>query len=648
MTTVQQALINSDTYTEELQDPVYFTFYGPIAWTGSTGSYIWFNSPGSVEYSWTVPSNVSIIHAVCIANGGAADNTSNVANCWGGEGGAVAYGLSIPVTGGETLTLVVPPAQVGGNTTNVAAGSPPVPTSGGNYREWSYEAGIKRGSTYLLRAGATHYSQENSRQSSPSGTLHENGAISGTGLTGGGRGGWCTGTASNGDGYSTGPTRGCHAAGFSADSSEYGGSTIVKCQQTAVVAECAKGNGVNGTPPSPLDASFANETFVYCGDTSTSAGFEARTWTGGNGAGNYVHTYPHSSGGYASWATGGGGSSGRKHMDPSILWYGSSLDDYGFTTSTASYDKWGGGGGGHHCGTGCAYKTHVQYSGQPGMIRIAYQLPEYYTPTVNITTNIAANYSTTAGSGQNFTVAANDPANSHNSGTTFTYQWKYSTNGGSSWNDIGASEGGTSATLTRYATSYYSDNGHKLKCAVTGTNSVGADTEDTTICTLAVSRSWTESAEQTGSHNNFSASGLHPSGTNNDEQWNSHTPSYAGHVTWVQGSTNSFSAGARSGACNSGGFQMKLELRIQGSNGEVHGNEQEKSGTAGTGENFQFGWTGGNWNHDTDGTPTFGLWILDNGTHCSNGDENIFAKSWTDCDLSYKYKYRIYQNETRP
>ena len=40
MTTVQQALINSDTYTEELQDPVYFTFYGPIARTGSIGSYI--------------------------------------------------------------------------------------------------------------------------------------------------------------------------------------------------------------------------------------------------------------------------------------------------------------------------------------------------------------------------------------------------------------------------------------------------------------------------------------------------------------------------------------------------------------------------------------------------------------------------------
>ena len=182
------------------------TFYGPIAWTGNIGSYIWFNSPGSVEYSWTVPNNIGTIHAVCIANGGAADNTSSVQNCWGGEGGAVAYGLSIPVTGGETLTLVVPPAQVGGRTTAVAPGSPPVPTSGGSYREWSYEAGIKRGSTYLLKAGATHYSQENSQQSPPGGTLHDNGAISGTGLTGGGRGGWCTGTSSNGDGYSNGPT----------------------------------------------------------------------------------------------------------------------------------------------------------------------------------------------------------------------------------------------------------------------------------------------------------------------------------------------------------------------------------------------------------------------------------------------------------
>ena len=176
---------------------------------------------------------------------------------------------------------------------------------------------------------------------------------------------------------------------------------------------------------------------------------------------------------------------------------------------------------------------------------------------------------------------------------------------------------------------------------MTGTNSVGADTEDTTICTLAVSRSWTESSEQNGSDSGFSHNGLHPYGTNKDEQWDTHKPNYAGHVTWVQGSTNSFSAGAREGACNSGGFQMKLELRIQGSNGEVHGNEQEKSGTAGSGENYQFGWTGGNWNYDTDGTPQFALWVIDNGTHCSNWDENIFAKSWTDCDLAYKYKYRV-------
>ena len=53
MTTIQQPLFMVDN-TLPFQD-TWTTFYGPIAWTGNIGSYIWFNSPGSVEYSWTVP-----------------------------------------------------------------------------------------------------------------------------------------------------------------------------------------------------------------------------------------------------------------------------------------------------------------------------------------------------------------------------------------------------------------------------------------------------------------------------------------------------------------------------------------------------------------------------------------------------------------
>ncbi len=270
------------------------------------------------------------------------------------------------------------------------------------------------------------------------------------------------------------------------------------------------------------------------------------------------------------------------------------------------------------------------------------------TPNINITTNIASTYSAAAGSGQNFTVAASDSANA--SGTIITYQWKYSTNSGSTWTDIVAGEGGTSATLTRYAASYYSDNGHQIKCVINATNAVGSDTKDSTICTLSISRTWTESSEQTGTKNAFSPSGLHPSATVNDERWDGPFSDWTEHITWIQGETNQFSGGARPGACDNGGFTMKLALNIDGNNSGNTKYEatQQKSGTAGTGENYQFGWLGGNWNWDVDGRPEFSLWILADGSHCANGVQNIFAESYTDCDLNYKYKYRIYQNDTRP
>ena len=403
-----------------------------------------------------------------------------------------------------------------------------------------------------------------------------------------------------------------------------------------------------------MDASFANDTFVYCGDTSTSAGFEARTWTGGNGAGNYVHTYPHSSGGYASWASGGGGSSGRKHMDPAINWSSSSLDDYGFTTSTASYDKWGGGGQGHHCGTGCAYKTHVKYSGKPGVIRISYQLPEYYTPTVNITTDIAANYSTTAGSGQNFVVAASDNANS--SGSTITYQWKYSTNSGSTWTDIAAGEGGTSATLTRYATSYYSDNGHQIKCAMTATNPIGSNTKDSTVCTLTVNRNMTCSGSPTtGTQWNVSGDGLKPSGTNNDETWGNWNPNWS-DVCEVGAGMNMRAAG-RCGFCETNGvyqgWNMKLQLQIVGGGTVRYYNEQTKSsgqcGNGSHGDFSNFSISSQSWDPSW-GSPEFRVQIIADGTNCGgSAGENIFAEQYNNTGkVDWSYKTATYNYDTRP
>ena len=280
---------------------------------------------------------------------------------------------------------------------------------------------------------------------------------------------------------------------------------------------------------------------------------------------------------------------------------------------------------------------------------------EYNTPNLNITTDIASTYSTTAGSGQNFVVAASDNANS--SGSTITYQWKYSTNSGSTWTDIAAGEGGTSATLTRYATSYYSDNGHQIKCAMTATNPIGSNTKDSTVCTLTVARSWVESSEQTGSQTNWSMTGLKPSAEFADEMWSTWQDVGAAgqEVTWVNAQTNSFNAGARGNECN-GGWQMKLEVRINesvtsGQNPIVHySNQTLSSGGGGSGgaQTYGFSWFGGNWDFNARGNPNIGLWVMDNGTACSNGQENIFAEQFGQCDLSWKYKYKVYQNETRP
>ena len=276
-------------------------------------------------------------------------------------------------------------------------------------------------------------------------------------------------------------------------------------------------------------------------------------------------------------------------------------------------------------------------------------------PNINITTDIASTYSTTAGSGQNFTVAASDNANA--SGTTITYQWKYSTNSGSTWTDIAAGEGGTSPTLTRYTTCYYNDNTHKLKCVINGTNADGSNTKDSTVCTLTVARLWTESSEQTGSKTNWSMTGLKPSAEFVDEIWSTNEGiGVAGQeVSWINVETNSFDAGARGNECN-GGWQMKLEVRINesvtsGQNPIVHyANQTKSSGGGGSGgaQTYDFFWFGGNWDFNARGNPVVGLWVMDNGTACSNGQENIFAEQFGQCDLSWKYKYKVYQNETRP
>ena len=279
------------------------------------------------------------------------------------------------------------------------------------------------------------------------------------------------------------------------------------------------------------------------------------------------------------------------------------------------------------------------------------------TPALEWTTDIPSTDSSTAGDNQDFTVAAADTVNTS---TAITYQWQISTNSGASWSNI---SGATSATLTRYNPFYYDDSGDQIRCQATGTNDEGSNTITSTVCTLTVARYWTNSAQQTASVSGFSGTGLKPSGESGDEMWSSWVSTFTGNVATIdEVSTNSFDAGGRGDGCSIDGvyqgWEMKLELRVNessvsGQNPIVwYDNEQHSSSTGGDSGGYQsysFNIENKSWDYDTRGNPKIGLFIMDNGTSCQGGaGDNIFAKQYSACNLTYKYKYRVYQYETRP
>ena len=293
------------------------------------------------------------------------------------------------------------------------------------------------------------------------------------------------------------------------------------------------------------------------------------------------------------------------------------------------------------------YSYYFGDGDQMGGLKVE-KLAAQSVPVVDITTDIPSTLSRTAGDTHNFTIVATDTANND---STIGYQWKYSTDAGVSWTNIGASEGGTSATLTRYSPFYYSDNSHKIKCAVSITNTAGTDTEDSTVCTLTVARNYNcTGTEHTGT-TTLSGGGLKPSGSSNDESWGSWTVPHA-DVCEVGGYMSSFNAGGRCGYCETGGvysgYSMKLELRINDNSGTRRhwGDQTKSSGSCGKNSSFDMNANGGGWDPDSWGAPTFNLMIIDSGTNCGNSDENIFAESDA-ATLNYTYRQRQFFYDTR-
>ena len=386
-------------------------------------------------------------------------------------------------------------------------------------------------------------------------------------------------------------------------------------------------------------------------------------WTGGGGGGSSSALSMTAAGGGGSGGDGGGpggpGGSGNSA--------GGSAGGSGNGGSPG--DGSGGGGGGSNAGNqgqsglGNGGSNSGSYSNgysSPGVVaanRYYSSTSSYYygdgdtnggakiqkiaaqvTPVVSITSNLSSTSSSTAGGSSSFSITATDTANND---STVSYQWYVSTDGGSNYSVI---SGQTTSTLTRYQPFYYSDNGHKIKCRSTITNSVGSNYVDSTVCTLTVARNYDCNSTTVTGTQNF-GSGNKPS-TNNagDEQWWEWSPGYD-DICEINGYTSTFNAKGR--FCN---WQLKLELRITKSTDGTrkHWGDQTKSGNQQSYQSFQINANGGGWTPEDDGTPNYRLMVIDNGTNCTNTAGQDIGCESDSITLYYSYKRRTYYYNSRP
>ena len=168
--------------------------------TEATGQQAYL-TPGS--YTWTCPANVTKVHAVCIGAGGG--GTSSSGNFEAGGGGGLGWKNNIPVTPGQTYTVVVGdhgPQATGGsdgndsyfiNATTVKGGGGKGNNQGGG--DFVGDGGGNGGTftTYGGGGGAGGYSADGN---SESGGAAGKGAANG--LTGGGAGGGGVGVMGEG------------------------------------------------------------------------------------------------------------------------------------------------------------------------------------------------------------------------------------------------------------------------------------------------------------------------------------------------------------------------------------------------------------------------------------------------------------------
>ena len=333
----------------------YIPSAGQEEWTAASGTF-----------SWVVPNGVYSICAVCIGGGGGGAASTAVTGVSGGGGGSLTWGNNIPVTPGETLTIIV---GAGGARATVAG-------AGGDGGE-SY---IARGATRLIAASAGQGGQLGQGVA----TTQINGTYTTqSGATyGGGAGG--SGTTLGTAPAATRPTGGGGAGGYSGAGGA-GGNQVSTAGSNG--AGGGGGGGAGGTTGSIAGA----------GGGGVLPYGEGSSGVGGAGTGNFSGT---------------GGSSGK----PTTSLTGYNNKALAGTWSPPEYSLWGQHGGEFGGGGGAAAPSatpgFTSGYGCRGCVRILWGVGRAF-PSTNVADYDASTVSpasqsnyTTPGT-QTFTVPAN-------------------------------------------------------------------------------------------------------------------------------------------------------------------------------------------------------------------------------------------------
>lgn len=277
-------------------------------------------SSATTDFSWTVPTGVTAIHAVLVGAGGGGHSTW--ANS-GGGGGALAWANEIPVTPGEVLTvrMQTTPTPIGGNGANTSllrAGTVLFAAEGGKYGASSFASiakpiagtitpgninsgrgGLVSQNGYGGGGGAGGYSGNGGNgyygsTGNPNNTL--NNTINGTGGAGGGGSGYQSSTY----GFAGGGGVGLYGEGTSGTGGRSDGSGSNNFMSDYSYSGSGGSGGERG---SQMNNSTSSDTASF---GTTFAGMATTT---GGGTPSATMTRYHGQGGRFGGGGGGGGTS---------------------------------------------------------------------------------------------------------------------------------------------------------------------------------------------------------------------------------------------------------------------------------------------------------------------------------------------------